>query len=783
MQINQDILRKVSLKTTAKQTGVGALPRSIHKAPELREWVTLETIALPPVPVNREGSWRLISLLVVPASRENIQQWKAPWGAVEWSWQNRQVVQTIDLRQHQDIASLRRSSNINVYPTAANLNLNTISRTQKENNLFQVLDNILATPPNAEVDLSSLSRHYAQLLPTEIYPYYWALIPECKQWLRYDLKSSSPVILTIDSSTDLTPKLSHWLDKSLHLAESSGLAAAVADMQKLTNLLYLPGFRVAVVGEFNRGKSTLINRLLNQQVVPTGIIPTTAVLTSIKAGNREQMQVHFPGKPTQVRAINASSWKDLLATDAIDREREVLAGVELTINQPWLRKLDIELIDTPGISDLNEVRTSLVFNVLDRCDATVMVVSAIAPFGLTEAAFLKQQVMGRHINRILVVVSHLDTIPEAERKRLFEHICKRVKQVSEDIPILPLHPVNDDSEIVLETVRGQIATMVSGSRRALRSQQVATQLIDSLSNLIQIGENAIATARMDPVAKEKARVQAEMEAKKADSHWQKICRELDNRRNKSSQELQNKILNSKKDFIDVLSFESSRTPNPKFWWEKELPFRLRREFPAIGRKSEGFLIKAIANDFEWLQAEVRKVFHMQINSKHETSIVLASPTLDIKHQPETQTELEIIDIQKYRLMTRVGSSMAMIGGYIFGGPVGVFANMGIAVLSEGFLNKTLEEQRQLIKDKLTEVIDKAFEEHCQHVYKRLGNLYQQLIDDTKRQQLIWQSTKNAAITETVVVGENETFWQEIIASATNIKTEITRQIQNQSTST
>ena len=86
--------------------------------------------------------------------------------------------------------------------------------------------------------------------------------------------------------------------------------------------------------------------------------------------------------------------------------------------------------------------------------------------------------------------------------------------------------------------------MVSGSRRALRSQQVATQLIDSLSNLIQIGENTIATARMDPVAKEKARVQAEIEAKKAESQWQKICRELDNKRNKCGQKLQKKILNS-----------------------------------------------------------------------------------------------------------------------------------------------------------------------------------------------------------------------------------------------
>ena len=47
---------------------------------------------------------------------------------------------------------------------------------------------------------------------------------------------------------------------------------------------------------------------------------------------------------------------------------------------------------------------------------------------------------------------------------------------------------------------------------------------------------------------------------------------------------------------------------------------------------------------------------------------------------------------------------------------------------------------------------------------------------------MWQSAKNAANTETAVVGENEIFWQEIIASGTTIKAEIAKQIQSQFTS-
>jgi hypothetical protein len=138
---------------------------------------------------------------------------------------------------------------------------------------------------------------------------------------------------------------------------------------------------------------------------------------------------------------------------------------------------------------------------------------------------------------------------------------------------------------------------------------------------------------------------------------------------------------------------------------------------------------------------------------------------------------DIVDIQKYRLMTRIGSSMAMIGGYVFGGPIGVITNTGIAVFSEFLLNKTLEEQRQIIRTKLTEIIDQAFEEHCQHVSQRLSNLYKQLIDDTKRQQSLWESAKNTAVNEPIIIGQTEIIWQQVIASATILQTEINKQLQ------
>jgi hypothetical protein len=43
--------------------------------------------------------------------------------------------------------------------------------------------------------------------------------------------------------------------------------------------------RVAVLGQFKRGKSTLLNALLGVPLLPTGVTPVTAIPTVIKAGN------------------------------------------------------------------------------------------------------------------------------------------------------------------------------------------------------------------------------------------------------------------------------------------------------------------------------------------------------------------------------------------------------------------------------------------------------------------------------------------------------------------
>ena len=62
-----------------------------------------------------------------------------------------------------------------------------------------------------------------------------------------------------------------------------------------------PPIDVAVMGQFKAGKSSFLNSLLGQDVLPVGAIPVTTAITRLQYGNRERALVrHFDGRTTEV---------------------------------------------------------------------------------------------------------------------------------------------------------------------------------------------------------------------------------------------------------------------------------------------------------------------------------------------------------------------------------------------------------------------------------------------------------------------------------------------------
>jgi GTPase SAR1 family protein len=790
MNIDKNLLRQISANNTTKQKGIAALARGIHKISELRDWVTFETVALPPIPVQRLGEWGLISLLTVPKkSTDGSNAYGTPWAVVEWSLTTMQVVKKLDLREIKanDPAWIQK---IITNQPADNSVISTPQlRIIRENALFTAIDSFCSITNRSKEDFDELAKHYAGILPKEFYLYYYDLVPESKEWLvsnipAISIEESKPENIPLEPEveipipSDLTNRLSHWFKQCTELAnalssENKELGENILiSLETIDKRRLLPGFRLAFVGEFSRGKTYLINRLLSRNILPEGALPTTATITSIVAGSEEKMEIRVGGK-LEIRSLEENSWQDLLATDEVGSDKEVFAGVRISLNHDWLRSLDIEIIDTPGAGDLSERRANLVSDILNQCDATVLLVSATSPFSMTEAAFLEQEVIGNHVPRIMVVISKLDLINIHERGKLVESISQRIFKIASNIPVLTTYSIDENSQLetdCLTAIIGQIESLVNqGERRIWRSRQVSQQLIDWLNQLREITQGVISAIHLNIEEKKRYLRQAENEIDRSNIIWDNLQIELEQRRLQRTQQIHQKLRENKEEIAENLQIELQRNPDLKLLWERDLPFRLRRELTMLSRKSENFLLKFVTQDVEWLQREVARIFNTNVKQQ----VFTPSENNEIEFQLGDQN---ITDVQKYRVFTRIGSTAAMITGSILGGPIGMAASTGFLLVSEQYLNQELDTQREVLSDELNRVIDIAIDEYCQQVSQRLRQLYQKIVNDIQTEQSAWKFAKKAALDVDLSSNVNEQNLQEIMKQSLILQQHITTQL-------
>ena len=84
---------------------------------------------------------------------------------------------------------------------------------------------------------------------------------------------------------------------------TSGKLSLIRDIEDITvasKNLRIGGFRLLVLGDMKRGKSTFLNALIGEKLLPSDVNPCTAVLTVLRYGLEKKVTVYFnDGKSPQ----------------------------------------------------------------------------------------------------------------------------------------------------------------------------------------------------------------------------------------------------------------------------------------------------------------------------------------------------------------------------------------------------------------------------------------------------------------------------------------------------
>ena len=157
-------------------------------------------------------------------------------------------------------------------------------------------------------------------------------------------------------------------------------------------------FLCCVLGEFNAGKSALLNALLGGDHCGEGVLPTTAALTLIKHPSVPFEPSHAQ---TEVQVLN--------------------------IPRSWLRGL--HLVDTPGTNSIEDAHTALTQGFLPRADLVLFVTSAERPFSQSEQALLRAVADWR--KPVLCVLNKADLLDAEQLHTVTEYVAEQARRESE----------------------------------------------------------------------------------------------------------------------------------------------------------------------------------------------------------------------------------------------------------------------------------------------------------------------------------------------------------------
>ena len=222
--------------------------------------------------------------------------------------------------------------------------------------------------------------------------------------------------------TDVRDNLLKLQDYSETLELSQNAASIEDVLQKSAN----DAFSIAVIGEFKRGKSTLINALLEQDVLPTDAMPATATLNRVTYSLKPFARIEYrDGNTEDVEIEKLAEYVTKLTEESEQRAATVkMATVYYPTNYC---KNNVDIIDTPGLND-DSAMAEVTLSVLPQIDAALFVIMAQSPFSEYERDFLENKLMSSDLGRILFVVTGIDRLDEEDVDRVLDSIRERINR-------------------------------------------------------------------------------------------------------------------------------------------------------------------------------------------------------------------------------------------------------------------------------------------------------------------------------------------------------------------
>ena len=224
----------------------------------------------------------------------------------------------------------------------------------------------------------------------------------------------------------------------------------LARAEELADKLENHKITVSVIGQFKRGKSTLVNAILGDKILPVGIVPVTAVVTTVEYGEKAA-SVHFDNGI--IKEIGFDEMSSYINEQENQDNRLGVSEVRLYCPSDFLQS-GMTFVDTPGVGSVHQKNSDAAYSYVKESDAVIFMLSVDSPVNQIEIDFLENA--KEFASKFYFAVNKIDSIDSDDLADYLAY-CRKLLCGLMGVEDIAIFPVSAKKNIGVEELKSAIA--------------------------------------------------------------------------------------------------------------------------------------------------------------------------------------------------------------------------------------------------------------------------------------------------------------------------------------
>ncbi len=251
------------------------------------------------------------------------------------------------------------------------------------------------------------------------------------------------------------------LGKIEQVVTERGLVEFRSTITAITDRLEDQSLEISVFGRVSAGKSSLLNAILGEAILPVGVTPITAVPTRIRYGETPQLTVWFAEKRLP-ETLKVGQLAEVASEKGNPQNEKRVTRIVVDLPSPRLRE-GTTFVDTPGLGSLATSGASETLAYLPRCDLGLVLVDAGST--LTQEDLQTIQALQDASIPVQVLLSKADLLTLQEVEQLIRYVKENIRSHSGvELPVYAVSAIAERGELLTRWFEAEILALYQRSQ-------------------------------------------------------------------------------------------------------------------------------------------------------------------------------------------------------------------------------------------------------------------------------------------------------------------------------